>query len=123
MRMEDVETFDSERTVLQVDVTRAHPARRGSLFSPSRKDLRMIANRRACVVFALQESGVRCHSRQSLAGPQLGQSFAPAYNIRFLAADSRVRDTSGEVAQLGERCVRNAEVGSSILLFSTIASM
>ena len=25
----------------------------------------------------------------------------------------------GEVAQLGERCVRNAEVGSSILLFST----
>ena len=26
----------------------------------------------------------------------------------------------GEVAQLGERCVRNAEVGSSILLFSTI---
>ena len=26
----------------------------------------------------------------------------------------------GEVAQLGERCVRNAEVGSSILLVSTI---
>ena len=26
---------------------------------------------------------------------------------------------NGEVAQLGERCVRNAEVGSSILLFST----
>ncbi|GEM_PF-6514450 len=25
----------------------------------------------------------------------------------------------GGVAQLGERCVRNAEVGSSILLFST----
>ena len=27
---------------------------------------------------------------------------------------------SGAVAQLGERCVRNAEVGSSILLGSTI---
>ena len=26
---------------------------------------------------------------------------------------------SGGVAQLGERCVRNAEVGSSILLLST----
>lgn len=26
----------------------------------------------------------------------------------------------GGVAQLGERCVRNAEVGSSILLLSTI---
>ena len=44
------------------------------------------------------------------------------YNIRPLAADSLAGDISGEVAQLGERCVRNAEVGSSILLFSTISA-
>ena len=30
-------------------------------------------------------------------------------------------DVHGAVAQLGERCVRNAEVGSSILLRSTIS--
>ena len=37
-----------------------------------------------------------------------------------LADFIRIASRHGAVAQLGERCVRNAEVGSSILLRSTI---
>ncbi len=39
--------------------------------------------------------------------------------IRILKAKASVQRFGG-VAQLGERCVRNAEVRSSILLISTI---
>jgi hypothetical protein len=39
--------------------------------------------------------------------------------IRALAPNQIGVDSCGAVAQLGERCVRNAEVGSSILLRST----
>ena len=35
------------------------------------------------------------------------------------AVSAKLRAACGGVAQLGERCVRNAEVGSSILLLST----
>ncbi len=38
----------------------------------------------------------------------------------FLRRLTIMRALSGPIAQLGERCVRNAEVGSSILLRSTI---
>ena len=57
----------------------------------------------------------------SLAVLAAWTTICHAYNIRSLAAGSMAGDVSGEVAQLGERCVRNAEVGSSILLFSTIS--
>ena len=38
---------------------------------------------------------------------------------RFVAGECPVNSSVGRVAQLGERCVRNAEVGSSILPAST----
>ncbi len=41
--------------------------------------------------------------------------------MRALAPNQIGADSCGAVAQLGERCVRNAEVGSSILLRSTIS--
>ena len=59
----------------------------------------------------------------SLAGSTAWTMICPTYNIRSLAGNLWAGDISGEVAQLGERCVRNAEVGSSILLFSTITSV
>ena len=47
---------------------------------------------------------------------------ATAYNPVPAAPRKDLRGCrrNGEVAQLGERCVRNAEVGSSILLLSTM---
>jgi hypothetical protein len=39
--------------------------------------------------------------------------------MRALAPNQIGAESCGAVAQLGERCVRNAEVGSSILLRST----
>ena len=43
-----------------------------------------------------------------------------AYFVSYSLTKTQVFDPRcGGVAQLGERCVRNAEVGSSILLLST----
>ena len=38
---------------------------------------------------------------------------------KYLGERHNFTPLAGGVAQLGERCVRNAEVGSSILLLST----
>ena len=62
MRMEKIEPLHIERAVLQINFTRAQPARGGSLFSPACKNLRVFPNRGACVVFAFKKGGVRGHA-------------------------------------------------------------
>ena len=44
---------------------------------------------------------------------------SPYSDLTMVPAAGYIVDSEGPVAQLGERCVRNAEVGSSILLRST----
>ncbi len=48
-----------------------------------------------------------------------GRRHAPTCTLSPLANKAKMRSSHGVVAQLGERRVRNAEVGSSILLHST----
>ena len=121
VRVKNIEPLHIERAVLKIDLARAHPARRGALFSPARKDLRDDRESRRARCIHVQERRYRMPCTASLAVPAAWTTICPAYNIRSLAAGSMAGDISGEVAQLGERCVRNAEVGSSILLFSTIS--
>ena len=52
-----------------------------------------------------------------------GRSPAPKPLDAAIAVPAILRDSCGGVAELGERRVRNAEVGSSILLLSTTRSV
>ena len=67
---------------------------------------------------------VRARDFQSVAAAMaVGQAAGPYGGVEITGPLCQIGGRFGAVAQLGERRVRNAKVGSSILLGSTIISI
>ena len=77
VRVENIEPLHIQRAVLKINLASAHPARRSALFSPARKDLRMVANRGARVVFAFEKGGFDAMHGESSCASSLDNYLAP----------------------------------------------